>query len=340
MTSAIRLRRLIAEDEPLIVGYDGDEFARRLHYADRPIVPALAAVEAARATTAQILHGLTEAEWARMGTHSDSGTYGVQRHGSRPTPSTATITPTRSTERSQVTDPSLDTRRALTASGSPITDPISPARVAPREPPKSRRRSARRRRRPGRGPRHADEVADAEAPPRALRPADGRLRRRRRPRGDRRAARSSSRRPATAAVRDALGDDVDYALQAEPRGTGDAVAAAARGAPRRRRRGPRPHRRRAARSRRRCSTSSSRSAASTRPRSRSSRSTRSSPGDLGRVVRDEAGTVERIVERKDATDEELAVNEINSGLYAFDAALAAGADRLAPARRRRPASCT
>ena len=30
--------------------------------------------------------------------------------------------------------------------------------------------------------------------------------------------------PATAAVRDALGDDVDYALQAEPRGTGDAVA--------------------------------------------------------------------------------------------------------------------
>jgi hypothetical protein len=77
MTSAIRLRRLIAEDGPLIVGYDGDEFARRLHYADRPIAPALAAVEAARATTSQILHGLTEAE-AWMGTHSDSGTYGVQ----------------------------------------------------------------------------------------------------------------------------------------------------------------------------------------------------------------------------------------------------------------------
>ena len=38
--------------------------------------------------------------------------------------------------------------------------------------------------------------------------------------------------PATAAVRDALGGDVDYALQAEPRGTGDAVAG--------RDRGPRP----------------------------------------------------------------------------------------------------
>ena len=77
MTSAIRLRRLIAEESPLIVGYDGDEFARRLHYADRPIRPALAAVEAARATTAQILHRLTESEWARMGTHSESGKYGV-----------------------------------------------------------------------------------------------------------------------------------------------------------------------------------------------------------------------------------------------------------------------
>jgi DinB superfamily len=78
MTSAIRLRRLIAENEPLIVGYDGDEFARRLHYADRPVGPALAAVQAARATTAQILHGLTDAEWERTGRHSDSGPYGVE----------------------------------------------------------------------------------------------------------------------------------------------------------------------------------------------------------------------------------------------------------------------
>jgi hypothetical protein len=79
MTSAIRLRRLIAEDDPLIVGYDGDEFARRLRYADRSIEPALAAVDGARSTTAQILRGLTEAEWARTGTHTESGPYGVER---------------------------------------------------------------------------------------------------------------------------------------------------------------------------------------------------------------------------------------------------------------------
>ncbi len=79
MTSAIRLRRLVAEDAPLIVGYDGDEFARRLHYGDRPIEPALAAIDGARQTTAQILDALTEAEWGRTGTHSEMGPYGVER---------------------------------------------------------------------------------------------------------------------------------------------------------------------------------------------------------------------------------------------------------------------
>lgn len=36
MTSAIRLRRLLAEDEPMITGYDQMEFAQRLHY-ERPV---------------------------------------------------------------------------------------------------------------------------------------------------------------------------------------------------------------------------------------------------------------------------------------------------------------
>jgi bifunctional UDP-N-acetylglucosamine pyrophosphorylase/glucosamine-1-phosphate N-acetyltransferase len=44
------------------------------------------------------------------------------------------------------------------------------------------------------------------------------------------------------------------------------------------------------------------------------------PARLGRVIRNEAGTVERVAEVKDATDEERAVSEINAGLYAFEAA--------------------
>jgi len=79
MTSAIRLRRLIAEENPTIVGYDGDIFAERLHNADRPIEPALEAIAGARSTTAQILDRLTEVEWAGTGTHTESGSYGVER---------------------------------------------------------------------------------------------------------------------------------------------------------------------------------------------------------------------------------------------------------------------
>src|SRR5215212_4730799 len=44
------------------------------------------------------------------------------------------------------------------------------------------------------------------------------------------------------------------------------------------------------------------------------------PAELGRIVRSEFGSVERIVEARDATDEELEPNEVNAGVYAFDAA--------------------
>jgi bifunctional UDP-N-acetylglucosamine pyrophosphorylase/glucosamine-1-phosphate N-acetyltransferase len=43
------------------------------------------------------------------------------------------------------------------------------------------------------------------------------------------------------------------------------------------------------------------------------------PGELGRVVRSEFGSVERIVEARDASPDELETNEVNAGLYAFDA---------------------
>jgi bifunctional UDP-N-acetylglucosamine pyrophosphorylase / glucosamine-1-phosphate N-acetyltransferase len=124
--------------------------------------------------------------------------------------------------------------------------------------------------------------------------------------------------PATAAVRDALAD-VDFVLQAEPRGTGDAVAAAVAALP----------------------TDVDEILVLTGDAPllepellgellEERRLDQAAialvavdaiePGNLGRVIRDDAGTVDRIVERKDATDDEIAVNEINSGLYAFDAA--------------------
>jgi len=77
-TSALRLRRLLVEDHPLIQGYDQDEYAAKLHYTERDIAPSLEAFRAARATTAQLLDPMTEEDWHREGTHSESGSYSTE----------------------------------------------------------------------------------------------------------------------------------------------------------------------------------------------------------------------------------------------------------------------
>ena len=77
LTSAIRLRRLLAEDRPEIIGYDGDEFARRLFYTERPVQPSLDAIRAARETSASVLERLSPDDWSRAGTHSELGPYSI-----------------------------------------------------------------------------------------------------------------------------------------------------------------------------------------------------------------------------------------------------------------------
>ena len=78
LNSAIRLRRLIAEDGPALHGYDERVFTDRLHSTERPIATSLAAAAAARASTLTILERLSDEEWARTGTHSEWGEYGVE----------------------------------------------------------------------------------------------------------------------------------------------------------------------------------------------------------------------------------------------------------------------
>ena len=45
------------------------------------------------------------------------------------------------------------------------------------------------------------------------------------------------------------------------------------------------------------------------------------PAGYGRIVRDVSGHFERIVEQKDATDDEKQISEINAGIYCFDSRL-------------------
>lgn len=75
--SYLRLRKLLAEDSPIIQGYDEAEFARVLHY-DRPIEHSLAVFTAVRASSAELLDRVSEDDWSRSGTHSESGPYSVE----------------------------------------------------------------------------------------------------------------------------------------------------------------------------------------------------------------------------------------------------------------------
>jgi bifunctional UDP-N-acetylglucosamine pyrophosphorylase/glucosamine-1-phosphate N-acetyltransferase len=125
--------------------------------------------------------------------------------------------------------------------------------------------------------------------------------------------------PAVAALSDVFADRADFALQSEPRGTGDAVTAALAAIPDDATEilvlsGDVP-----------LVTGADLEAILEARREDDAAITLASvfaaePAQLGRVVRSEFGTVERIVEARDATPEELAGNETNAGLYAFDAA--------------------
>ena len=76
--SAGRLRKLLAEDNPVIQGYDQDQYAIKLHYNERDMAPALDAFRLARETTMQLLELMTEDDWKRTGTHTESGPYSAE----------------------------------------------------------------------------------------------------------------------------------------------------------------------------------------------------------------------------------------------------------------------
>jgi hypothetical protein len=74
-----RLRRLVADADPVVIhGYDEPRWADRLHY-DRPITDAIAVMHAVRTASAALLHVLTAEEWERRGTHTEGGAYSVVR---------------------------------------------------------------------------------------------------------------------------------------------------------------------------------------------------------------------------------------------------------------------
>jgi hypothetical protein len=74
----MRLRYLIAAPDPIIVGYDQDQWALAFDYHAHPLEPALATVEAVRANTLPLLKRMTDRDWQKTGRHTESGRYATE----------------------------------------------------------------------------------------------------------------------------------------------------------------------------------------------------------------------------------------------------------------------
>lgn len=70
---ADRMKRVIAEENPMLVGADENKFADALAYGDRDLEEELTLIEKTRSQLARILRKLPETALARVGTHTERG---------------------------------------------------------------------------------------------------------------------------------------------------------------------------------------------------------------------------------------------------------------------------
>lgn len=73
--ASLRIRTLVTQPDPVIVGYDQEGWARVLDYHAHPLDAALAVVDAVRGSTAALLARLGDKAWSRAGRHTESGPY-------------------------------------------------------------------------------------------------------------------------------------------------------------------------------------------------------------------------------------------------------------------------
>jgi len=77
--AAMRIRFLVCEDSPVILGYDQARWAKVLDYHRLPLEPALSTVRAVRQNTAALLRRLPEEAWSRTGRHTEAGAFSAER---------------------------------------------------------------------------------------------------------------------------------------------------------------------------------------------------------------------------------------------------------------------
>jgi DinB family protein len=78
LNAAARIRFLVAEDNPTILGYDQAHWARVFDYHRVRVELALATVDVMRAHTVNLLKQLPESAWSKTGTHTERGRYSAE----------------------------------------------------------------------------------------------------------------------------------------------------------------------------------------------------------------------------------------------------------------------
>jgi hypothetical protein len=76
---ADRMKRIVAEDRPTLVGADENRFAGALAYHDRDLEEELSIVALTRSQLARILRTLPEAALSRVGVHNERGEISLER---------------------------------------------------------------------------------------------------------------------------------------------------------------------------------------------------------------------------------------------------------------------
>ncbi|MDQ3656164.1 MAG: DinB family protein, partial [Chloroflexota bacterium] len=73
--AATRIRLLLAEPKPMIVGYDQDTWVRTFDYGQLPNDLAFAMIAAVRASTFHLIQSLDDRAWDAAGNHTEAGPY-------------------------------------------------------------------------------------------------------------------------------------------------------------------------------------------------------------------------------------------------------------------------
>jgi hypothetical protein len=73
MVYSVRIRMMLTDDNPTLVGYDQDAWAARLSMCDLDLAGSVNRFRTLRDANLRLYESLEEAEWSRVGTHEEQG---------------------------------------------------------------------------------------------------------------------------------------------------------------------------------------------------------------------------------------------------------------------------